>query len=589
VVVACLAGLVPAAPAFAEPDVYGLTTGDALVRFNVSDPLTVTPVAPLTGLEPGEHAVAMAWPYDFASPRALPGFLYVITNQSRLYRVDPATGKLWSQGPPLEPGVKGSWFGMTNTRWGYDYVSTFSDSGQVMDIAPARGFPPEGSSPFSTPAPAGVGYDHAKEYAEGDVAEGQTPSFASAAFHYVHGPGGIADDQIFAIDAVRGTLVRADDPQGNFSTVGSLGAPVGKRSGLALLGDGPAVLATAPDGTNASRIYTVDVATGGATQVGTLPDGVVVRSLAYVPPPSIQIHGWNLGLIDYGIPAHTGAVERTGDPAPAVSVDWTLECGQWGCPADGTPARPQGGTIEFAPGQLLATYTIATQRVEWGSFEAIFQMSNPSGGAVLGQFHWVTYEFFDDQPKLDPPPAAVHSSDAVADVTVERTLHAAARSARVTYAVEGGSAVPGRDYVPVHGSLTLAKGQTTKTFKLHLAAGRSDGGRRTVGLQLKSAGGLAKDHAMLTLVSDRKLGVKLERGRVEDGRLPVALRCTATCDGRVTLRDVDGGKLDRHSVHAKRGEPLRLRLDVSGGRPGRVDVDVHDGLGRRAHRSLSLR
>jgi hypothetical protein len=141
----------------------------------------------------------------------------------------------------------------------------------------------------------------------------------------------------------------------------------------------------------------------------------------------------------------------------------------------------------------------------------------------------------------------------------------------------------------VHGAFTLAKGQTRRTFRLRLAAGKSDGARRTVGLQLKSARGLAKDHATLALVSDRKLRVRLERGDVKDGRLPVVIRCTGTCHGRVTLRDEDGKRLDRHSVRASRGKPRKLRLHVSGGRPALLEADVRDGLGRRAHRSLTLR
>jgi hypothetical protein len=391
--------------------------------------------------------------------------------------------------------------------------------------------------------------------------------------------------------------VRAKHVQGKFETVGPLGVPVGLRTGLALAapgpGPGPALLATALDGTNASLLYAVDLETGAATLKGALPEGVVLRGLAYVPPPTLKIHGGNLDGIDFGIPVNVHLVERNGDPLPAVIAKWTIACANGFCPTESTPAKPQDGVIAFAPLQELAPYSIVTQRVDWKSdFQTFWYLTEASEGVKFNEYSSVVFLFVDNQPKLEPPVLPVHSSDGVVTVTVTRSDAAAAKAALTTYATHGGTAVPGRDYEPTKGTLKLAVGQVKKKFTVLLGGGRSDGKTRTVGLVIHSAGGRSKDTGTISIVADPKLRVKLHVGAPQGGRLPVTVSCSTPCKGHVTLRPAGGGaSLDRRKVSLATGQNKVLRLHVGTATSGTVKVSVHDGLGRRAHatRTASLR
>ncbi|WP_421793910.1 DUF4394 domain-containing protein [Hydrocarboniphaga effusa] len=74
-----------AAPAVAT--VYGLTSGDELVKFSPATPGTVTTVGALSGLQGGESVLGL----DF---RPSTGKLYAFTSAGRLYTVDTATAAL---------------------------------------------------------------------------------------------------------------------------------------------------------------------------------------------------------------------------------------------------------------------------------------------------------------------------------------------------------------------------------------------------------------------------------------------------------------------------------------------------------------
>lgn len=111
-------------------------------------------------------------------------------------------------------------------------------------------------------------------YAAGDAAEGQTPSFMAVAYTN-------SDDDpatgtaLFGVDRNLGTLVRITTPNGGagaVSTVGSLG--LGMMPGVVgfdivtVGATNVAFLTTSGIDAGASRLYTVDLATGATTLLG---------------------------------------------------------------------------------------------------------------------------------------------------------------------------------------------------------------------------------------------------------------------------------------------------------------------------------
>jgi hypothetical protein len=65
--------------------IYGVTTGNQLVRFNAASPGTLTNVGAITGLQAGEQILGI----DF---RPATGQLFGLGSTSRLYVIDKTTG-----------------------------------------------------------------------------------------------------------------------------------------------------------------------------------------------------------------------------------------------------------------------------------------------------------------------------------------------------------------------------------------------------------------------------------------------------------------------------------------------------------------
>src|SRR5215204_2232948 len=64
---------------------YGVTTGNSLMRFDSATPGTVTTVGAITGLQGGENVLGI----DF---RPATGQLFALGSNSRLYTIDKTTG-----------------------------------------------------------------------------------------------------------------------------------------------------------------------------------------------------------------------------------------------------------------------------------------------------------------------------------------------------------------------------------------------------------------------------------------------------------------------------------------------------------------
>ena len=122
-----LGGLAVAAPVDATT-AFGLTTTNTIVVFDTSAPATPLGGVTITGLQPGETALAI-------DLRPSTGQLYVLGSASRLYVVDPATGAAVAVGAPFALPLSG-------TRFGFDFnpvldsIYLISDTGEESDHRP---------------------------------------------------------------------------------------------------------------------------------------------------------------------------------------------------------------------------------------------------------------------------------------------------------------------------------------------------------------------------------------------------------------------------------------------------------------------
>lgn len=240
----------------------GLTTDGRLVRFNARKPDTLigAPVT-ITGLSSNEMLVGI----DF---RPVSGILYGLSNASRVYTINPVTGAATPVGPaPLTTPLMG-------TEFGFDFnpvpdrIRVVSNAGQDLRLNPNNG--------------ALAATDGTTRFATNDPNAGQTPNIVGSA--YTNNFGGARNTTLYNIDSnlniltTQGTtpavtpVISPND--GIQLTVGSLGIDASDVVGFDISElTGRAYAAIQLNGETSSRFYTIDLNSGAATAVGSLPVG----------------------------------------------------------------------------------------------------------------------------------------------------------------------------------------------------------------------------------------------------------------------------------------------------------------------------
>ena len=186
---------------------YGVTINGELIAFDTDAPATVT-IQPITGLLPGEEIVAI----DMVVTN---GRLYALSDQGRLYTLNPASGAA------LQIGAGTIGLALNGARFGLDYdpvvevLRVTSNTGQnfridyttglAIDGAPAPGI--QGDTNFSPGLPQVAGAAH-------------TNNFNGTGF-----------TRLYVIDSAADSLKFTETPNaGVLTNVGPLGFDVGSAT-----------------------------------------------------------------------------------------------------------------------------------------------------------------------------------------------------------------------------------------------------------------------------------------------------------------------------------------------------------------------
>lgn len=211
----------------------------------------------------------------------------------------------------------------------------------------------------------------------------------------------------------------------------------------------------------------------------------------------------------------TVQVERTGGDDGAVSVDYATSNGSATVGSDYTATS---GTLQFADnvdGTQNVTIPILDDSADEADETLSFTLSNPTGGATLGNPTAATLTILDDENPTPQPgtlgfTATSFSANEIsgnATISVSRS-GGTDGAVSALYATSPGSAGAGTDYTPVNGTLSWANGEGgNKTFQVPVLDDTASDGNKTVNLLLQNPGGganLGTSSATLTITDNEQ-------------------------------------------------------------------------------------
>ena len=257
------------APALAGTAQAGRTavvlTGDnQLARFDTDTPGSLGGTVALSGLDAEERLLGI----DFRP--AAPDQLFGLSSFGQLYRIDAGSGSATKVGAALDPAavpLGGESYGVDFNPT-VDRIRVVSDTGENLRINPDTGE---------------ATVDTALSFASGDANEGEPAGVTAVA--YTNGNDAAATSTtLYGLDSAFGVLVTVDPPnEGRLNTVGSLGQDedLPLFAGFDIFGPGDAFAVTTAEEEFGSlpalrsRLFSVDLGSGAATELGAIGDGML--------------------------------------------------------------------------------------------------------------------------------------------------------------------------------------------------------------------------------------------------------------------------------------------------------------------------
>ncbi len=252
--------LMVASSAWAVPAV-GVTSGNALVRFDTASPTVVTSTTAITGLAGGDVIVGI----DF---RPATNALFALGSSGTLYSVDITTAAATTIAT-VAPAISGTAFGVDFNPT-VDRLRITSDADQNLRVVPDTGV---------------ATVDVALQYAGTDVNAAANPNVTASG--YTNSFAGATTTTLYGIDTTLNILVTQLPPNnGTLNTVGPLGVDPSAVTGFDIDGSGNVAYAALQVGAGTS-IYTINLTTGAATLLGAVGGGTVVLNGFSVLPAAL--------------------------------------------------------------------------------------------------------------------------------------------------------------------------------------------------------------------------------------------------------------------------------------------------------------
>jgi len=250
-----------------EATMFAVTVNNMLLNFNPGTPSVINSTRRITGLTQGENVVGI----DF---RPANGQLYALTSASRLYTINPSSGSATLVGAgPIATALNGASFGFDFNPT-VDRIRTTSDADQTLRLNP------------NNAAVAAV--DGTLAFAATDPNAGQNPNIVGSA--YTNNFAGSTSTTLYGIDSNLDTLVTqgsvgsapVSPNTGQLFTIGKLNVDTSDMVGFDIApATNAAFAALTPPGARASNLYTINLATGAATMIGSIGGRQLIRDIAF--------------------------------------------------------------------------------------------------------------------------------------------------------------------------------------------------------------------------------------------------------------------------------------------------------------------
>jgi hypothetical protein len=273
-----LAGL--SSPASAEL-IYGIAAvgnSTALLSWDSSAPGSILSGSFVAGLQSNETIVGI----DF---RPATGQLYALGTSSRLYTLNTANGTASAVAGAFTPALNGFNFGFDFNPT-IDRVRTVAETNKNTVLNPITGAVQLSATDlFFGPADPNFGVD---------------PNVVNSA--YTNNFVGAGATQLYGIDTALDILVTQANNAGTLGTVGPLGINATGVGGFDISGTtGIAYASLLPSGSSQSNLYSINLLTGAATNLGQIDGGVIITAISVAPaipePATLALAGMALAAI----------------------------------------------------------------------------------------------------------------------------------------------------------------------------------------------------------------------------------------------------------------------------------------------------
>ena len=308
------------------PDVtvYALNDANQLLRFSVRTPSTTTPIS-ISGTMQGERILSV----DF---RPATGQLYGVSNQSRLYTINPMTGgaQLINMNmTPFTPNVSGTVVGLDFNPT-VDRIRLVTNTGQDLRLNPETGTVAATDLPINGVAGAMI-----------------------AEVAYTNNRAGATTTTLYDIDPATDRLYIQNPPNnGTLVDVGPLGLDITGAAGFDISPTDNTQGLVAVTFNGASELQQINLSTGRLQKLGNLPGNIIGLAIP-TEPTAYAVDGSNNLMIFNPM-----------SPSPVTKTLMGLAAGE---NLVGIDFRPANGQL-YALGSSSRLYTIAvTATASWSA------------------------------------------------------------------------------------------------------------------------------------------------------------------------------------------------------------------------------